>query len=365
MQWQPHFQRSSRRDASTRDDASRSPIRGQSANCQARGRATADSVRRKLTILISSAGRRVGLMECFRADAAELGIDLDIIATDVHPDISPACHLADAAFPVPLCTAPDFADSVHSICFSNAVELVIPTIDPELEVLSRHRKRFAEIGTELAISSPELVRLASDKLETAHLLAAAGIPVPRTAAFNNEIFDPADWKWPLILKPRIGSASRGAMVVNCPEALRHTQFAEDYIVQEYMQGEEYTVNVFFDREERLCCTIPHVRREVRAGEVSKGTTRRHARLERIAYRLAEVLPSPRGALCFQVIATDNERVGVFEINARFGGGFPLAHAAGARFSQWLLQEAAGLPSAANNDWREGVTMLRYDAAVFC
>ena len=364
MQWQLHSQRSFRREASTRVRASRSPIRGQPANGQARRGATADPVRHKLTILISSAGRRVGLMECFRADAAELDIDLDIIATDVHPDISPACHLADAAFSVPLCTAPDFIDSVHSICFSNAVELVIPTIDPELEVLSRHRNCFAETNTELAVSSPELVRLASDKLETAHFLAAAGIPVPRTAAFKSEVFDPADWKWPLILKPRNGSASRGAVVVNCPQAMPHAQFAEDYIVQEYMQGEEYTVNVFFDREERMSCAIPHVRHEVRAGEVSKGTTRHHARLERIAHRLAEVLPSPRGALCFQAIAGD-DRVGIFEINARFGGGFPLAHAAGARFSQWLLQEAAGLPSAANNDWREGVTMLRYDAAVFC
>src|SRR5262249_22764657 len=109
------------------------------------------------------------------------------------------------------------------------------------------------------------------------------------------------------------------------------------------------VNVFFDREARLCCAIPHVRREVRAGEVSKGTTRHHARLERIANQLAEVLPSPRGALCFQAIV-DDEQVGVLEINARFGGGFPLAHAAGARFSQWLLQEAVGLPSAANNEW---------------
>ena len=364
MQWRPHFRRSLEREPSTRDHTSRSPIRGQSADCRARGRATADPVRRKLTILISSAGRRVGLMECFRADAADLDIDLDIIATDMRPDISPACHLADAAFSVPPCTAPDFADSVHSICFSNAVELVIPTIDPELEVLSRHKKCFSETGTELAVSSPEVVRLAGDKLETAHFLAAAGIPVPRTAAFNNQIFEPADWKWPLILKPRIGSASRGAMIVRCPEAVRCAEFTEDYVVQEYMPGEEYTVNVFFDREERLSCAIPHVRQEVRAGEVSKGTTRRHARLERIAHRLAEVLPSPRGALCFQAIAGD-DRVGVFEINARFGGGFPLAHAAGARFSRWLLEEAAGLPLAANNDWREGVTMLRYDAAVFC
>jgi carbamoyl-phosphate synthase large subunit len=321
-------------------------------------------VRRKLTILISSAGRRVGLMECFRADAAELDIDLDIIATDVRPDISPACHFADAAFSVPPCTAPDFVDSIHSICFTNAVELVVPTIDPELEILSQHRNSFTEIGTELAVSSPEVVRLARDKFETTHFLSAAGIPVPRTAAFKNEFFEPADWKWPLVLKPRIGSASRGAMVVSCPEVVQHTKLAEDYIVQEYMQGEEYTVNVFFDRAERLSCAIPHVRHEVRAGEVSKGTTRRHARLERIAGRLAEILPSPRGALCFQAIAGD-DRVGVFEINARFGGGFPLAHAAGARFSQWLLQEAAGLPSGANNDWREGVTMLRYDAAIFC
>ena len=55
---------------------------------------------------------------------------------------------------------------------------------------------------------------------------------------------------------------------------------------------------------------------------------------------------------------------VFEINARFGGGYPLAHRAGAPFSRWLLEEAAGRPGSAHNDWEEGVTMLRYDAAMF-
>ena len=364
MQRQLH-PRGSSREVSTQFHLSRPPMRMQAEPSNAQTPATLDRVRRTLTILISSAGRRVGLMECFRADAAELGIDLDIIATDIRPDISPACHLADAAFPVPPCAADDFVDSVHSICFSNAVELVIPTIDPELDLLSQHKNRFAEIGTQLAVSSLDLVRLASDKLKTIHFLAAAGIPVPRTAAFKSETFDPADWKWPLILKPKVGSASKGTMVVSCPEGVRGIELAEDYIVQEYMRGEEYTVNVFFDRDERLCCAIPHVRREVRAGEVSKGTTRHHARLERIANQLGGILPSPRGALCFQAIAGDDERIGVFEINARFGGGYPLAHAAGARFSQWLLQEAAGLPCTANNDWHDGVTMLRYDAAVFC
>src|SRR5262249_3765028 len=240
MQWQSLSLKSSRHEASIAVDAARSPVREQPVTISERRRGAVDPARRKLTILISAAGRRVGLMECFRADAAELDIDLDIVAIDVLPDISPACHLANAAYSVPPCTAQDFVDSVHSICFANAVELVVPTIDPELDVLSRHKGRFAEIGTELALSSPALVRLASDKLETAHFLAAAGIPVPRTAVFNREIFDAADWKWPLILKPRVGSASRGAMVVNCPEAVLHSQIAEDYIVQEYMRGEEYT-----------------------------------------------------------------------------------------------------------------------------
>jgi carbamoyl-phosphate synthase large subunit len=55
---------------------------------------------------------------------------------------------------------------------------------------------------------------------------------------------------------------------------------------------------------------------------------------------------------------------VFEVNARFGGGYPLAHEAGAHFTRWLLEESTGLPLTATSVWEEGVLMLRYDAAFF-
>jgi carbamoyl-phosphate synthase large subunit len=322
-------------------------------------------MRRRLTILISSAGRRAGMIDCFRADAVCLGIDLRVMASDVHPGISPACHLADAAFSVPACNAPTFLQALLEICRSNTVDLVIPTIDTELEVLSQHKDSFRDAGTELVVSSPVVTRMARNKLETARFFAAAGIPVPRTAALKNRALEVVGWNWPLILKPNAGSASRGTIFLESPETVYWPTLTEDYIVQEFMRGEEYTVNVFFDREGRMRCAIPHLRHEVRAGEVSKGTTRRHPRLEQIARQLADILPGARGPLCFQAITMNEEEVGVFEINARFGGGYPLAHAAGARFSQWLLEEAAGIPCGANNDWSEGITMLRYDAAVFC
>src|SRR3546814_2752125 len=87
-------------------------------------------------------------------------------------------------------------------------------------------------------------------------------------------------------------------------------------------------------------------------------------LQDLAERIAAALPGPRGALCFQAIVDDNGDASVFEINARFGGGYPLAHRAGAAFGRWLMEERLQLPSSANDDWRNGVTMLRYDAAVF-
>jgi len=55
---------------------------------------------------------------------------------------------------------------------------------------------------------------------------------------------------------------------------------------------------------------------------------------------------------------------VFEINARFGGGYPLADHAGASFARWLLEERLNLPSTAGNKWTAGVAMLRFDAELF-
>lgn len=110
--------------------------------------------------------------------------------------------------------------------------------------------------------------------------------------------------------------------------------------------------------------MPHWRIETRAGEVSKGVTEDVAALRALAPKVIAALPGVRGALCFQAIMDPDKGPAVFEINARFGGGYPLAHRAGATFTQWLLEEALGLPVTAHDRWKAGVKMLRYDEAVF-
>jgi carbamoyl-phosphate synthase large subunit len=81
--------------------------------------------------------------------------------------------------------------------------------------------------------------------------------------------------------------------------------------------------------------------------------------------MCEALPGAYGALNVQVFVDDPDDLAVIEINARYGGGFPLSLAAGADFPRWMLEELRGLPSTAAPDgWRAGLVMLRYDAAVF-
>src|ERR1051325_9703895 len=89
-----------------------------------------------------------------------------------------------------------------------------------------------------------------------------------------------------------------------------------------------------------------------------------ALLMELACGLAEALPGGYGPLDLQCFLTASGEVRVIEINARFGGGYPLAHRAGARFTDWLLQEIAGESLPYYGSWTDDLAMLRYDEAVF-
>ncbi len=315
------------------------------------------------TVLFTSAGRRVELIKCFVAASERLGISLSTHACDLTPDMSAACQFASRAFAVPRCDSPEYVDVLLDYCASHRIDLLIPTIDPELHSLALARERFAAIGTKVHVSGPKTIEIVRDKAKTAEVLAQYGVPVPQTGLAQDVKRSPGDWEWPAFIKPASGSASRGIDVIEGPEAIADAH-DEPMIVQQLLDGDEYTINILVDEAGELRTAIPHKRLSVRAGEVEKGVTVRRADIDEIATNLVKALPDAEGVLCFQLI--DDKRHGprVFEINARFGGGYPLADRAGGRFAERLLSQLIGAPDRDQNEWKEGVTMLRYDAAVF-
>ena len=178
--------------------------------------------------------------------------------------------------------------------------------------------------------------------------------------------DPASWPFPLVVKPRFGSAAHGVAIVGDTTALEVAARVGEVVVETVAAGTEHTIDVLVDRAGACVCAVPRRRIEVRAGEVSKAITVRSATLERLAADVSAALPGPFGALTIQVFVDEaSGQLAIIELNARFGGGYPLSREAGADFPRWMLEDLVGLPSTATADgWRDGLVMLRYDAAVF-
>jgi len=315
-------------------------------------------------ILISSAGRRVGLLACIRDSIASHQSDRSIFTIDSGSS-APATFFSNETSRVPRCTDPDFVDSVLRLCKTYEIDLLIPTIDTELPVYAGAAGSFAELGVTVCISSPSTVEICGNKRRSYEWLLANGFPAVRQTDLRSALLDPISWALPLIAKPYAGSASIGVRRIETPLELQAlAEKSDGFIVQEIAAGREFTINAYVNRSGECICAIPHWRMEVRAGEVSKGITVKDRRLMDLARGVAEALPGAYGPLNIQCFMDESGVIRVIEINARFGGGYPLAHRAGGRFTDWLLDELEGRRPSYYDGWMDDLAMLRYDEAIF-
>ncbi len=314
-----------------------------------------------MNVLISSAGRRVSLLEAFRIDAYELMTGSQIFACDMNPELSAACQRSDGSFAIPRVDDPKYIPTLLAECERRNITMIVPTIDPELPVLAAHRGELAERGIHAVASDLELIRQMGDKCETPQRMSDFGIESPATIS-------PDELRFPAFVKPREGSSSDGICLARSEDDLRPEHLDErSFIIQEYMRPEEFdeiTVDLYYDRNSQLKCLVPRLRIEVRAGEVSKGRTIRDKVYDFLLERVG-VWPGARGCLTFQVFASkDRTDIRAIEVNPRFGGGYPLSHAAGVRFPRWLMQEYVLEEEVPFFDeWERDLLMLRYDESV--
>jgi carbamoyl-phosphate synthase large subunit len=319
----------------------------------------------KITIFFSSAGRRVELIKCFREDALSLGVDLYVIAGDLKPRLSAACQVADESIEFPACMDPRFGSSLVNLCRDKNVSLLVPTIDTELSIIAEKANELRSLGVLPVVSSPEIVGIARSKSLTVNKLSEFHIATPDTLPLIalEEAIDRLGF--PLIAKPVGGSNSVGIVKIRGLQDLRNLpNNRENYIIQKMIVGREFTVNFLMNYKSEIQSIVPHERLEVRGGEVSKGRTTRLPQLEELIPKLQSALFGGFGPMCFQAILTPSDEFVIFEINARFGGGYPLTHRAGARFSKWLLEAAMGRIPSPIEPREQALTMLRYDSAIF-
>ena len=262
-------------------------------------------------ILISSAGRRVGLVRAFQAAVAPLGGR--VVATDHRPDLSAACQVADIHEPVARISDSAFVNETLHLALSHGIGLVIPTLDTELAAYASVRDVWAEQGVHVSIPDPEFVAACRDKRRTALLFGGLGISPLREV----------ESEFPRFVKPISGSLSADVHVVRDQAALHprledRARFVHQELIDRTVY-DEFTVDMLYSRSGDLVCAVPRRRLEVRGGEISKGRLEKGALLEAIRDSMAHI-PGARGCLAVQLFhsPTQSERpvIGI-EINARF------------------------------------------------
>ena len=311
-------------------------------------------------VLITAGSRRVALVEAFRRAMRELRLGGAVIVTDVN-DLSPAVHVADRACEVSLSTAPTYLDEIAEICDVEGVDLLIPTIDEELPLFGDAIDAFSEQGVTVFSSVRRTAEQCNDKFVTSDVLRAHGVPA--AVSYLPDTL-PAEPVFPLFVKPRLGRGSVAAFAVqNARELAFFLEYVDDPIVQEYLDGPEYTIDLLCDLGGRPISIVPRERLVIRAGVSDRGRTVDDPALTDVALACADAFEF-RGAVNIQCRVRDG-RATIFEINPRYSGGIPLTIAAGADFPKLMLEMTLGRRvEPALGQFEAGLCMTSYEATLF-
>jgi carbamoyl-phosphate synthase large subunit len=313
-----------------------------------------------LNVLVTAASRRVPLVQAFRRAVRTLDPANRVIVTDVNA-LSPAVHVGDRAYEIPLAGEPGYVDALIDVCAAEDVRLVVPTIDDELPVLAEARPRFEALGIRVAVSPRETTAICNDKLATCehlrrHGVAAARSWLPETVT--------AETPLPLFIKPRFGRGSIGAYAARTArERDFFTSYVEQPVLQEFLPGREFTIDLLCDFGGRPLAVVPRERVVIRAGVIDRGRTVEDPVLIDLALACARALPF-QGAINLQCRFSGTRPV-IFEINPRFSGGIPLTIAAGANFPAMLVALASGREVApAVGRFIPNLWMTNYESSIF-
>lgn len=308
-----------------------------------------------LRILFLGGAKRVSIGRMFLDAALRLGFQGELFSYELDKEVP----LAEIATIIPGLRWNDrkLMDDLRRVCDEYEIDIVVPFVDPAVEVAAKldgYKRGDNGIVRSATHTDAEHVALIFDKVEANTLFISSGLPVPKDYPMRGAFF-------PMIAKPRFGSASQGIMILHRPTELADIPNQEDYLIQEYVaRREEFTVDCYVSRADgEVICAVPRRRLAVVGGEVSSTVTFHDTEIEALTRKTLKHT-GLRGPVTVQLLRdmTDG-RLMLMEINPRLGGGAVCSVHAGADLPFMILSDLLGSKPEPCDDWAGGVKICRY------
>lgn len=284
-----------------------------------------------------------------------------IVACDMDP-LSAGLYFADSHYLVPKANHPNYIPRLLSICKKERINVVLPLLSSELPVLSQNIDHFKKHDVEVIISAWPTIKTSQDKWLTYLFFRKHRIPTPKT--WLPELLK-KKLTFPLMVKPRISSGTKNiTRAENRAQLTTAVKTAADPIVQNYIRGQEYTIDVIADRNGRLLGAVPRMRIRVMDGKSVKAKTVRHPMILKLTRRIVKAL-NLYGPANIQCIETTKKALFFTEVNPRLAaGGLPLTVAAGLDIPLLCVKLGLGERIGSQQTITKNLYMLRYLAEVF-
>lgn len=326
--------------------------------------ASEDSPRGALmTVLVTGAGAPTGqgVLQGLRGHQSPLRL----IATDLSP-LATGLFWADFSFVLPHCQQCElYLAAVRKLCADYQVEVLFPGSDLEARLLATNDDWWPGHHVHLACSSKDVWDITGDKLSTAGLANTLAVPTPKSLPCSKDAITllAEEWGWPLVLKPRRSSGSRGICLLRSAADLPNFANPVDHIVQRYLEpaNNEYTVGAYFGPPDAGAppAVVLAMRRTLFHGNTASAELVSPDPFMPSITALGSSLRL-RGYCNFQFITVSSTPY-LIEINARFSSSVSAGLAVGCNFPSIYLRDFVFGEAPTPMHSEPGTVILRYFA----
>ena len=247
----------------------------------------------------------------------------------------------------------DFISNLLEICKEKSVDILISTVDGELEPVAKNVEHFRVMGMRVLGAPLHILRETLDKFALARKCLLV-VGVPRT-----ELLEQADlslWSFPVVVKPRWGSGSRGFRLIESPADITLADLEKGMLIQEHLPGLEYSIDVLATSEGAPVAAVPRLRVRVDSGIAVAGRTICNPDLENFGMKVISTLELPYISNV-QAKCRANGELCLLEVNPRVPGSLALTRAAGVDMVRLAVDQLLGISMPSDITHRE-VAMVR-------
>ena len=209
------------------------------------------------------------------------------------------------------------------------IDFVFPTHDTVALYLAEHQDI---IHAKIIVATLKTAEICRDKKKTYDLFSDCDFCPAQFDGFDN---------LPVFIKPRDGQGAKGAKCIQRQDEVPLDIVKSDYVISEYLPGEEMTVDCITDSKGNLCACLPRLRNRLLAGVCVAGTSV-HASDEILS--IAKEINSRMdflGLWYFQVKKSKQGKYKLLEISTRCAGTMCLSRARGVNLPLLSVYAAQG------------------------